>query len=310
MNWRTEVKLNEEKDYFDYNSDTLSIGSCFSSEIGERLKAADFSISVNPFGVIFNPVSLLQLLQNSLSGELAEEMVLERSGRYFHYGYHSSIYGDSKEELFKKISALQEAVKEKLSGGTHLFLTFGTAWAYRLKSNNKLVANCHKMPAENFNKELIDLNKLKQFSVDLFRQLNVLNPKLKIMLTVSPVRHKKDGLHENNLSKGVLHLFTQFLVDHFEQISYFPSYELIIDELRDYRFFKEDMLHPTDQAIDFILEKFRSSRMSQQVNEAFDIRMQLKKAEHHQSMHTTEKEKELHQKHIKKLKVALSALEK
>src|SRR5690606_15008102 len=166
---------------------------------------------------------------------------------YFHYGYHSRVNGADRVELIKNIEAIQYTAQRRLLQGDHLFITFGTAWVYRLIEQSSVVANCHKMPAQLFSKELIDLGKLITLSTQLFSRLFDENPKLRVLVSVSPVRHSKDGLHENNISKGILHLLAKHLTDSFERVVYFPAYELVVDDLRDYRFFKEDLVHPNKQ---------------------------------------------------------------
>lgn len=308
MKWRTTENIPDWGDYLSYHHSSLSIGSCFSDEIGNRLKNAGFDISVNPFGVIFNPVSILQLIQNALDGTVREELFLERDGMHFHYGYHSNISDSSKEELLKTIDGIQYAVQNKLLKGDHLFLTFGTAWAWRLKEQNAIVANCHKMPSNLFEKELIDFSRLAQFSKQLFTRLFQENPNLKVMLTVSPVRHTREGLHNNNVSKSILHLFAHHLVNAFEQVSYFPSYELVVDDLRDYRFYKEDLVHPNKQAIQYVFDHFKQSCFSAETMHKYEIHEKLRKAQAHHFLNATLDEVRKHETHIENLKKELAEL--
>lgn len=309
MKWRTEVKVPDNKGFLRYEHVSLSIGSCFSEEIGKRLKESGFDISVNPFGVIFNPVSIMQLIQNALDGETRENLLLERDMKFFHYGYHSSLFGFTREEILDKIETTHFTVQKRLLEGDRLFLTFGSAWVYRLVEQGVVVANCHKMPSQLFTKELIDLNKLREFSERLFSKLFELNPKLEIVLTVSPVRHSRDGLHENNLSKSVLHLFCKQLTESFDQINYFPSYELVVDELRDYRFYKEDLVHPTQQAIEFVFENFRKSNFDEPTEQKFLLHEQLRKAENHLFLNATIEEVRKHEEYIAELKQKLAGIE-
>jgi GSCFA family len=310
MKWSTEVKIESNPGYLGYEHSSLSIGSCFADEIGKNLKNAGFDISVNPFGVIFNPVSILQLIQNALDGELRESLFLERDLKHFHYGYHSSVFGSSKEDIKEKIEGIQYNVQRKLLEGDRLFLTLGTAWAWRLSNEQAIVANCHKMPSNLFKKELINLDRLEEFSQKLFSRLFEQNPKLKVMLSVSPIRHTKEGLHENNLSKSVLHLFENNLVNTFEQIEYFPAYELVVDELRDYRFYKEDLVHPTDQAVDYVINQFQKSFFNEQTQQRFSLNAQLRKAEGHLFMNATIDEVSKHEAYIENLKKKLTELDK
>lgn len=308
MKWRTEVKIEEKKGFVKYDHKILSLGSCFADEIGERMKNAGFDIIVNPFGVIFNPVSILQLVQNSLDDNSREDFIVERNELWYHYGYHSKIYGESTKNLLNKVESLNERTRKRLMSADHLFLTLGTAWVWRLVEDDRVVANCHKMPAATFSKDRIGLKRLDEFSAPLFEKLFQLNPKLNITLTVSPVRHVKDGIHENNLSKSVLHLYCDYLMNKFENISYFPAFELVVDELRDYRFYKGDLIHPSEQAIDFVMDKFKSAYFDNNTLARYGLAEQLKKAEAHKPMNPSKEDAAKHNEHINSLKSKLDKI--
>lgn len=262
MKFRTEVIIKQKPDFISSKTEMILLGSCFAEEIGKRLEELSFPVSVNPAGIIFNPVSLADLLDNSSSSLVDERMLLARDDQHYHYGCHSKVYGKSKDELIQKIKIIQQQIKTKLTSAEILQITFGTAWAYRHLQTNNIVANCHKIPQKEFSKELLDLEELKQIYLKLFTRLFEINPKLQVLLTVSPVRHIKDGIHENNLSKSILLLLSDYLVNTFSKVSYFPAYELIVDDLRDYRFYKEDLIHPTNQAVDYVFEKFSETYFS------------------------------------------------
>jgi len=308
MKWITKSTIPDKKNFVSYDSEMLSIGSCFADEVGGKLAKAGFNIVVNPIGIIFNPVSILQSLQNALNSSIREELILERDEHYFHYAYHSELTADSSNELIEKIKLKQAEIKNSLINGDRLLLTFGTAWVYRTVSDNKVVANCHKMPSSLFQKELLDLEKLKEMAGKLFETIFKLNPKMEVLLSVSPVRHSRDGLHENNLSKGVLHLFTDFLCNKFDQINYFPAYELVVDELRDYRFYKEDLVHPNEQAVDYVFDSFQTSYFSNQTKEIYDLQLKISKAKSHKFMNASENEMKNHQDKINQLEISLSKL--
>ncbi len=285
MKFRTEVSIKPENDSISYKTEIISLGSCFADEIGERLRDLGFLIDVNPAGIIFNPVSIADLFQNSLSMNLNEELILERDNLFYHYCFHSKICGSTKADLKKEIEEIQKRVKSKLLNANLLLITLGTAWAYRHVQTNKLVANCHKIPQKEFTKELLDLEDLKKLYGDLFKQLSDVNSSLKIMLTVSPVRHVKDGVHENNLSKSVLLLLTDYLVKTFDHVNYFPAYELIVDDLRDYRFYKEDLIHPSKQAVDYVFDKFSETHFSEKTKQGMTIQKAMLNLKAHRSLH-------------------------
>ena len=307
MKWRTEVNIEPNYGFLTYDHSILSIGSCFADEIGHKLKRSGFDIDVNPFGVIFNPVSLLQLIQDALDENPREQFIVERAGKWYHYGYHSEVFGESSQDLLEKVQKINHSTKLRIASADHLFLTFGTTWVYRLLQNELIVANCHKMPAELFHKERIGLKRLDEFSMGLFTRLFELNPKLKVTLTVSPVRHSKDGLHENNLSKSVLHLYCDFLQRNFENINYFPAYELVVDELRDYRFYKEDLVHPNEQALEYVFNKFGEAYFDPRTSKKYELYEKLRKAESHEHMNASKEEKEKHEEFINDLKAKLSS---
>ena len=263
---------------------------------------------MNPFGVIFNPSSIFQLLLDVEEFQLREEYILKRNAKYFHYNYHSVIFGHSQEELVDNIKRTQSLVRDKLLNSKHLFLTFGTAWVWKLLQSNSVVANCHKMPSDLFKKELSDLRELQVFGEKFVSKLLNLNSNLQILLTVSPVRHSREGLHGNNISKSVLHMLCHQLCGKFDSVVYFPSYELVVDELRDYRFYKEDLVHPNKQAIDFVFSKFRASFFDDNTSKMYALHEQLRKATTHRFMNATPEEIDKHQKHIQTLKTKLGNL--
>ncbi|MBI3133257.1 MAG: GSCFA domain-containing protein [Bacteroidetes bacterium] len=284
MKFRTEVNCVAKPDFITYRTQMLSVGSCFADEIGLRLKSLDFSIYTNPFGVIFNPVSIAAALKNAVDESNDADFFLERDGLWFNHAYHSQLNAASKAGLIEKISQVNVVVKQHLQQGNLLVLTFGTAWAYRHCATNTVVANCHKVPQQHFSKELLELDALKAMYTGLFQQLFAKNPGLKILLTVSPVRHVRDGLHENNLSKAILLLLTDFLVKRFEQVCYFPAYELVTDDLRDYRFYKEDLIHPTKQAVDYVFEKLAETYFSEKTKQGADLQKSILQLKGHRSI--------------------------
>lgn len=302
MKFRTELKTNFIGDVINYQSRILTVGSCFADNIGNHLSEFGFSTTTNPFGIFFNPISIFDALDSALNQKINEDQFVERDGHWFHYDYHSDLTANTKEELRSKIFSCLEQTKNELLTCDVLIVTLGTAWIYKHLKANQYVANCHKMPQTEFEKELIHLESLKNWCHTFFVTLFEKNKNLKVILSVSPVRHIKDGLHENNLSKSVLHLLSNFLNNNFENIIYFPAYELVIDDLRDYRFYKEDLIHPTEQAIEYVFEKFSESYFSEKTKRAVEIKSSILKAENHRFLNATESEKENHQKLIEKLK--------
>ncbi|MCS5488853.1 GSCFA domain-containing protein [Algoriphagus limi] len=279
MHWFTEFEISPSPLPISHQSKILSMGSCFAQSMGTKMEAHKFDISIYPFGTIFHPMTLADLLKMALeSGPIDENLIVEREGIYFHYSAHSDLFGISKEDLLQKFNKKLEIARESLLEGSHLILTFGTAWIYELKNSSR-VANCHKKPQKIFQKRLTELEEMKVSLKEVFKELTNINPDLNIILTVSPVRHIKDGIPENQLSKSLLRVLCHQLEKEFDSVTYFPSYEIMMDELRDYRFYKEDRIHPTEEAENYIWEKWMktyfSSETQQKVNEIAKVMREL-----------------------------------
>ncbi len=301
MKLRTELEIKKIDDLIQTKSSILSVGSCFADNIGNKLKKSGFDIEVNPFGIIFNPFSILNALISAQNGVVDEALHLKRDGHYFNYNCHSDLSANSANELSDLIKSKQIRVKDKLVNGDVLQITFGTAWVYQLLDSDKIVANCHKVPQKEFKKSLLNLDILKSIYNTFFTELFQQHPKLKVILSVSPVRHTKDGLAENNISKSILTLLADDLQVKFAQVYYFPAYELVIDDLRDYRFFKEDMVHPTDQAINYVYDAYKKTYCSGQCQEYIALAEKLEKAKTHRFMNASTIEIQKHQDAIQRM---------
>jgi hypothetical protein len=257
MEFRTQIKVPPAK-VLSLEARVVSLGSCFSENISKRIKniSTDCSnVLINPFGVLFNPISIAGILKGFEKSQI-EKSILEKDQTYFSLLSHSSIKATSKEELMEELLAFQNELKSKLLNSNLLIITFGSAWYYYHLSKSMIVANCHKIPNKEFEKRMCSSSEIVDSYKQVFIELKEQNPHLNVLLTVSPVRHWKDGYRENTISKSNLHQAVHDLCK-LEFCHYFPSYEIQLDELRDYRFYKEDMLHPSEQAVDFIWEKFR-----------------------------------------------------
>ena len=302
MKFRTEVKIESNPGFITHKDKLLAIGSCFSSNMGEFLHQRQFEILYDQFGVLFNPVSIEKNIQNALEESVDEDLILERDGRFYHYDFPTNFMRQDKAELLEHLQSVQHAFSNRFYKSNRLMITFGTAWVYRLISQNQIVANCHKIPQKAFTKELLDLQHLKEHYTALFQDLKQRNPKLEILLTVSPVRHIKNGLHENNLSKSILLLLSNYLSGTFDYVTYFPAYELVIDDLRDYRFFGNDLIHPNSQAIDYVYERFQDAYFSDKTIEIAELSMQLSRLENHHFMAPSEKDLQQNKAQIEELR--------
>lgn len=257
-NFFTQIEPIDYPTKVHHTDDIISVGSCFSTEIGNRLKDLEFNILVNPFGTIFNPISIFNLITSSIyNTPIQDDQIVNLNGLYYHYQWHSSVYGTSKDELISKIQSIQLNVQEKLKSCNHLILTFGTAIVHDF--NHSVVANCHKQDKHLFTRRFLNLEELIHEFENFNKIITEYNPSIQIITTTSPIRHTKEGLVDNNQSKALLNVFNGHLNRSYTHLHYFPSYEIIMDVLRDYRFFKEDLIHPTQQAVDEIWTYFHSN---------------------------------------------------
>ena len=255
--FRTELTISPSSFKINHGNKLLTIGSCFSQVIGERLVNNKFDTLVNPFGTVFNPVSICRLLENSLTDNFAGiDSPIESRGVWYNHHVHSDFYGKTKDELNSKIKENLKRVHNHLLQLDTLIITLGSAFVYKLNFDKEIVANCHKVPAGSFTKELLSVEEIVKSFSSLIDQLKIQNSKLKIILTVSPVRHTKDSLSLNSVSKSILRIACHKLSERSPEVFYFPSYEIMLDDLRDYRFYKEDMIHPTEVAEEYIWNKF------------------------------------------------------
>lgn len=254
---RTEIERLPFPFTMEIGSRVLCLGSCFSQAIGRHLDNYKITNHTNPFGVLFNPISIAKNLLNALTApEIVPDLFIQKENRYVHFNYHSDLWGNDISDLANKIKTKNHETKDNLGSADLLILTFGTAWLHILKENNYIVANCHKHKAVDFSKRLINQDEFESSFGILFEKLKAINPSLHILLSVSPIIHSKEGLLGNSVSKSALVYFSHRLAEKYENVSYFPGYEIMKEDLRDYRFYKEDLIHPTEQSEKYILNYF------------------------------------------------------
>lgn len=235
----------------------LTVGSCFSDSIGAQLFQSKFNVLANPFGVSYNPHSIHKLLRYAIHNQAApENTYTENQELFVNYDFHSSFSAQKKTAIESKIRETVGASHYFLKEAKWIFITYGTAWVYERKDTGEIVSNCHKFPAAGFTKSLLSQKKVLESFEEFYRDLKKYNPDCKLILTVSPVRHIKDTLPLNSVSKSVLRLACQSITETYSDAFYFPSYEIMLDDLRDYRFYKADMIHPSAEAEDYIWNKF------------------------------------------------------
>lgn len=254
MIFRTEHPIPKYPFTIGYNDHLFFVGSCFSDHIGEFFKNYRFETLSNPFGTMFNPISISQNLKYSLTQEeLPEEYLYCHDNHYISFLHQGKYSHCEKDKLIDLIQNIYNKTHQFLLTTDYLFITLGTAYAYRFIEKQMVVANCHKIPNFKFEKIRFSVDQIVVEYKELITLIQKVNPNLKVIFTVSPVRHLSDGFHENQLSKSILHLAIDHLVDD-QQVFYFPSYELLIDDLRDYRFYAKDLCHPGENGISYIEE--------------------------------------------------------
>lgn len=314
MNFRTEIPIEKYNFPIDYKSDIFSIGSCFAENISKKFDYFKLKNTTNPFGILFQPLAIEKILEKAIKEiPFTEKDIFFHSELWHCFDVHSEFSQVDKNELLKTLNQTLSETKKALENSTHIIITLGTSWVYRHNQTNEIVANCHKVPQKEFTKELLSV---EQITKSLSNIISLFSDK-KIIFTVSPVRHIKDGFFENNVSKSrlfsVLNKTLKLEADQLPTsnfqlpafLNYFPSYEIVMDELRDYRFFSEDMIHPNQIAIDYIWEKFSENYLSENALETSKEIDSIQKALNHKPFNpNTEQHKkfvEATQKRIKNL---------
>ena len=283
MDFRTVIPIQQELD-ITHCDKVMMFGSCFSTYMGEHLTNDLFFTSCNPLGILFNPISILQTinrLKEDLEVQLAD--LFETNGIWNSFDFHSQFAQLSAEQYLNHINPIIHQSHQFLKECDYLFITLGTAWYYRETATQKIVANCHKQPARRFTRERLSVEECANALLDIIHGVHSINNHVNIVFTVSPIRHWKEGAHGNQISKSTLLLAIEDVLTHEKGIHYFPSYELLMDELRDYRFYAEDMLHPSEQAQKFIWEKFCAFVFSKETQETIKEIEEIQAAIHHKS---------------------------
>ena len=263
-------------------------------------KRGAFQEFSNPFGTIFHPYCIANQIIDAISLNKKVRSV-KRNDLFFDYESGGKLFAKSEEELISLILDKRDDLHDQLKKGTHLFITFGSAFAYRLHADGKLVANCHKQKTDLFKKELSDTDEIIKHWKLCLDLLKSINPNICIHFTVSPVRHSKDGLPENNRSKGRLIDIAHQLVD-YSKGKYFPSYEIMMDHLRDYRFYKQDRIHPNEEALDYIWEQIQASYFSPESIMLLSKISAYQKAKAHQFFYPESEEAQTHREKLATLK--------
>ena len=258
MDFRTPVIIPESTFRIDHSTGIMLFGSCFSENMGSKLLEYKFQANVNPFGIVYNPFSVAAVVNRLLSNRnFSGTDLIFHNGVYQSFMHHGRFSHPDKNKCMENISRMFAEAAAFIPRTDVFFITFGTAYVYKLKSTGEVVANCHKFPPDTFIRERLTVKAIVKEWSGVINTISALNPAARFIFTVSPIRHWKDGAHENQISKSILHLAIGELQEMFTSaLTYFPAYEILLDELRDYRFFAEDMMHPSGVATDYIWERF------------------------------------------------------
>ena len=283
--FRTKIEPERSNNKISYHTPVLFMGSCFTENIGNKMVDFKFPVLVNPFGVLYNPVSVRQSLEIILDQRDFEESDLDFFNNLWFSFYHDTEFSNpDKQECLKKINRRLNQARAHLKTAKYLIVTFGTAWVYKYLKIKRIVSNCHKIPAKEFDRFKLGVEDIFVQWAKVLNRMEDYNPDLKIIFTVSPVRHWKDGAIQNQLSKSTLILAIHQLIKIFDHIEYFPAYEIMMDDLRDYRFYADDMLHPSKVAIDYIWQQFGQTYFDQTTNEVIQDVEKIVRAKNHRPM--------------------------
>lgn len=282
MNFRTQIKPTEYPFSINHKNKMLFLGSCFTESIGNKLLNSKFDIDINPFGILYNPISVKQSLEIlTVEDAFTEDNIFFYNEQWHSSFHHGKFSRSNKETMLAEINNRLKFSGENLKNAKYLFITFGTAWVYEDIKTNRVVANCHKLPSKQFRRRLLNADEITVEYFQLLNSLSNYNPDINIILTVSPIRHFKDGFNENQISKSTLHIAINQIQEHFNNVFYFPSFEIMIDDLRDYRFYENDMLHPNETAINYIFDYFSNSFFSKSTKDLILKIDEVVKAKNH-----------------------------
>jgi hypothetical protein len=275
---QTQLPLEKQVPAINYHSKLVLLGSCFAENIAEKFSYYKFPNKVNPLGVLFHPIAILELLKRAHHNTpYTEKDVFFSNGCWQSFQAHSRLSSTSQTEILAQLNLELKSTQNQLKTASHVFLTFGTAWVYEHIESKTIVANCHKQPQKEFEKSILSIQQLEDSFKTMLSILKSFNSSVSVVCSISPVRHLKDGFVENNQSKAHLIAALHSVINTTKNMHYFPSYELVMDELRDYRFYKKDMVHPNPIAVDYIWGKFKSVWIHAETNSIMEEVNQLQK---------------------------------
>lgn len=310
MQFFTKVPISVALNSISYQSKIVSLGSCFAENMGEKFSFYQFQTTTNPFGIIFNPVSIEKIIQRVIFKDyFTDEDVFFYNERWHCYEIHSELSHTDKACFLKNLNEISNSFFMEISTATHFIITLGTSWVYKTNAG-EIVANCHKVPQKEFSKHLLSTIEILESLKKCIDWVLKINPKCHFIFTISPVRHIKDGYIENQVSKSHLISAVNDLVQNHSKkshFSYFPSYEILLDELRDYRFYSQDLLHPNSTAIDYIWSRFVEINIEKTSHTTMIDVQNIQKALQHRSFNP---ESISHQKFLENLNEKIENIQK
>lgn len=279
---QTEIRVRPMEQAIAYGEGLLFLGSCFADEVGALCRGLGFDALVNPFGVLYNPASIAQSIERLGSGKpfTHDEVIAVGEGQYCTFSHNTAFWQSDETTLLERVNKDLKEARERFLDTKWVVVSLGTSWAFRHKETRQVVSNCHKLPARQFDREFLTTER----SVECLAKMMKAYPEKQFIFTVSPLRHLKDGLHENQLSKAALLLAVDEVCKSFDNAHYFPAYEILLDELRDYRFYKEDMVHPTEQAVRYIWERFADFAIDPKEKSAMQAAAELRQMLQHRPL--------------------------
>lgn len=308
MKLTTKVKTPDYAFRLNHSDKILLLGSCFSNNMGSMLRQSGFRALSNPAGIQFNPYSLLEITRRAFHGQYVQETELRNSGNVnFHWSFQKEFCEKEAELSAIKMNRALEELQEALNGLRVCCITLGTSWVYRHKSEDMIVANCHKQDAEFFEKMLLKPKDICIILDEMIQMIRGASPDCQIILTTSPIRHEKDGLIENNRSKSHLLAATHTICEQYDYCQYFPSYEIMMDELRDYRFYERDMLHPSELAIEYVFSRFSEALLDESCRSKMILYKKLHRLKNHKVINQDSEEYEKYLEAMRKLETEINS---
>jgi len=305
---QTNIPLKSQEPQIDYHSKILLLGSCFTEHIGDKLEYLKFDVLQNPFGILFHPIAIEKIIARAIDRNyFTEKDIFQQDELWCCFEVHSSLRNENKDLFLEELNSKLSDLAEFLITATHIIITYGTSWVYEFRDSKKVVSNCYKIPQKEFEKKLLDVDEIGDSLSNILELIRRSNSKSVIIPTVSPVRHIKDGFVENSRSKAHLLTAIHRIIQKEDNVNYFPSYEIMMDELRDYRFYKLDMIHPNETAISIIWDKFSKVWISSETDELQREIANIQTGLKHKPFHPSG---DLYQFFLKDLKERIIAIQK